>query len=86
MVFLFMAGLWIADKRYVWWLAPVSALAIIMSWGSNFAAFNYFLFDYLPGYNKFRSVTFALIIPIFSMPLLGMLAAEKFCRQGLHRN
>lgn len=83
MVFLFMAGLWIADKRYVWWLAPVSALAIIMSWGSNFAAFNYFLFDYLPGYNKFRSVTFALIIPIFSMPLLGMLAAEKILQAGL---
>lgn len=83
MVFLFIAGLWITDKRYLWWLAPVSLLAIIMSWGSNFAAFNYFLFDHLPGYNKFRSVTFALIIPIFSMPLLGMLTVEKILNQDL---
>ncbi len=83
MVFLFITGLWVADKRYVWWLAPVSLLAIIMSWGSNFAFFNYFLFDHLPGYNKFRSVTFALIIPIFSMPLLGILAAEKILQAGL---
>ncbi|MCS6975040.1 MAG: YfhO family protein [Cyclobacteriaceae bacterium] len=83
MVFLFLAGLWIADRRYVWWLAPVSLLAVLMSWGSNFSSFNYFLFDYLPGYNKFRSVTFALIIPIFSMPLLGLLAIERILNEGL---
>jgi len=83
MVFLFVAGLWIADKKYVWWLAPISLLAVVLSWGSNFAWFNYFVFDYLPGYNKFRSVTFALIIPIVSIPLLGMMAAERLLSEGL---
>ncbi len=83
MVFLFVAGLLIADKRYGWWLVSVSLAAIVLSWGSNFAAFNYFVFDYLPGYNKFRSVTFALIIPILSIPLLGMLATEKLLEHGL---
>lgn len=76
-VFLFVAGIFFADKQYAWWLVPVSAFAIMLCWGSNFQAFNYFIFDYLPGYNKFRSVTFAIIIPLFAMPLLGMLGLEK---------
>ena len=82
-VFLFVLGLLIADKKYVWWLAPVSVLAVMLSWGSNFAAFNYFIFDYLPGYNKFRSVTFSMVIVFFSMPLLGMLALEQLMEKGV---
>lgn len=76
-VFLFVCGIFFADKFYRWWLLPVSVFAIFLCWGSNFSAFNYFMFDYLPGYNKFRSVTFAIIIPLFAMPLLGMLGLEK---------
>ncbi|HTF21482.1 MAG TPA: hypothetical protein VK658_25565, partial [Chryseolinea sp.] len=76
-VFLFACGIFFADKFYRWWLLPVSVFAIMLCWGSNFAAFNYFIFDYFPGYNKFRSVTFAIIIPLFAMPLLGMLGLEK---------
>ena len=76
-VFLFVIGILFAEKRWVWWLASLAVLSIMMSWGKSFPAFNYFLFDYLPGYNKFRSVTFTLIIILFSMPLLGMLGLEK---------
>jgi Bacterial membrane protein YfhO len=76
-VFLFVVGILFADKKWVWWLASLAVLSIMMSWGKSFPAFNYFLFDYLPGYNKFRSVTFTLIIILFSMPLLGMLGLEK---------
>src|SRR5690606_34003469 len=78
---LFAIGITFADKRYVWWLVPVSALSIILSWGDNFAAFNYFLFDYLPAYNMFRSVTFTLIIIIFCMPLLGMLGLQNLLKR-----
>jgi Bacterial membrane protein YfhO len=35
------------------------------------------MFDYLPGYNKFRSVNFSLIIILLVMPLLGMMGLEK---------
>jgi hypothetical protein len=59
----------------------VSILSVVLSWGDNFAAFNYFLFDYLPGYNKFRSVTFALIIIIFCMPLLGLSGLQNLLTQ-----
>lgn len=77
-VFLFVVGIIFADRKYTWWLVVVSALAIMMSWGKNFETFNYLLFDYLPGYSKFRSVTFILILVFFTMPLLGLLGLEKF--------
>jgi hypothetical protein len=86
MCFLFVLGIVFADKKYVWWLVSVSVLGVMFSWGSNFEGFNYFVFDYLPGYNKFRSVTFAILILLFSLPLLGTLGLEKFFEEGLNKD
>ena len=36
-VFLFVLGIAFAEQKYVWWLVPICILAIMMSWGSNFA-------------------------------------------------
>lgn len=81
--FLFVIGILLVDKKWLWWILPLSVLSIVMSWGDSFSTFNYLLFDYLPGYNKFRSVTFALVIILFMMPLLGMVGLEKFLSQPL---
>ena len=83
--FLFVLGILMADKKYVWWLVPVCVLSILLTWGDSFSSFNYFMFDYFPGYNMFRSVTFALIIILFTMPLLGFLGLEKFFEKGLNK-
>jgi len=85
MVFLFAVGVAFAERKFLWWLLPASVLGIMMSWGSNFETFNYFIFDYLPGYNKFRSVTFALVIVFFALPLIGMLGLEKLFEKGLNK-
>jgi hypothetical protein len=82
-VFMFALGLAFAEKKFIWWLVPVCVLAVMMSWGSNFSSFNYFLFDHLPGYNKFRSVTFTVVMVIFAMPLLGMLGMERIMSKGI---
>lgn len=82
-VFMFVLGIMLAEKKYVWWLVTVGAFSIVLSWGNNFQAFNYFLFDHMPGYNAFRSVTFALIIIFIAMPLLGCLGLEKFLQEGI---
>ncbi|HTH56479.1 MAG TPA: YfhO family protein [Cyclobacteriaceae bacterium] len=84
-VFLFVAGLLLVDKKWIWWAVPLCVLSIVLSWGSNFSAFNYFMFDYFPMYNKFRSVTFALIIALFLMPLIGMIGLEKLLTDGLSK-
>lgn len=81
--FLFVVGIIFAERKYVWWLVSISVFAIVLSWGKNFEAFNYFLFDHLPGYNKFRSVTFALMLAFFAMPLLGLLGLEKLVEKGI---
>ncbi|WP_276369258.1 YfhO family protein [Chryseolinea sp. H1M3-3] len=82
-VFLFVLGIIFVEKKYVWWLVFICILATMMSWGSNFSTFNYFIFDYLPGYNKFRSFTFAVVMILIAMPLLGFIAVEKVLTEGL---
>jgi hypothetical protein len=84
-VFLFVVGILFAERSLVWWLVPVAILSILMSMGESFSSFNYFLFDYLPGYNKFRSTTFALIMILFAMPLLGFIGLEGLLRRGLDK-
>ncbi|MEL7145955.1 MAG: YfhO family protein, partial [Bacteroidota bacterium] len=82
---LFIIGLLFAERRHIIWLTAIAVFGVMLTWGKNFEAFNYFLFDYFPGYNKFRSVTFAIIIPIFCMPLLGMLGLEKLLASELNK-
>ncbi len=84
-VFLFVVGILFADKKYVWWLVPLSVLSLMLSWGDSFSSFNYFMFDYFPGYNKFRSVSFGLVIIHLAMPLLGMLGVEKYLSLGINK-
>lgn len=84
--FLFLVGIVFAEKKYVWWLGSLSALSLMLSWGDSFATFNYFMFDYFPGYNKFRSVNFALVIILFSMPLLGMIGLERLLAAGWNKD
>src|SRR5690606_19250049 len=74
MCFLFVLGLFLVDKKIRYWLLSATILSILLAWGKNFEAFNYFMFDYFPGYNKFRAVSMALVIAQVTIPLLGMLA------------
>ncbi|MBL7844861.1 MAG: YfhO family protein [Cyclobacteriaceae bacterium] len=84
--FLFIVGIIFSERKYVWWMIPLSVIAIMLTWGSNFAGFNYFMFDYLPGYNKFRSVTFAIVITLFAMPLLGLTGLQRLMDAGLTKD
>ncbi len=83
--FLFIIGIVFGEKKYVWWLVPLSALSLMLSWGDSFSTFNYFMFDYFPGYNKFRSFNFALVIILFSMPLLGLMGLENLLKEGWNK-
>lgn len=77
MIFLFVLGCLLVERKYVIWLVAVAALGVLLSYGRNLAWFNNLMFDYFPGYNKFRSVTFTMVLPIFSISLLGMLGLQK---------
>lgn len=59
------------------WIIAATALGIMLAWGRHFSAFNYFLFDYLPFYNKFRAPSMALVIPQLTVPLLAALGLNN---------
>lgn len=83
-IFLFVIGIIFADKKYKYWLASATILSILLSWGKNFEVFNFLMFDYFPGYNKFRAVTMSIYISLLSMPLLGFIGLEKLFQTGLN--
>ena len=79
--FLFLIGVFYAEPHIRYWLISVTVLGIVLSWGDNFRTFNYFIFDYLPGYNKFRSVTFTIILAFIMLPLGGMIGLERYLQK-----
>lgn len=82
LLFLFVIGLMTLPRHLKVWLLSVAALGIMMSWGKNFAAFNNLLFEYLPMYNKFRSVTFTIILPILAINVLAFVGIEHWLKQS----
>ena len=78
--FLFVLGLFSVRGYLKWWLVIITVLSLMLSWGRNLMWFTDFWFDYIPGYNKFRTVSMTLVIAEMSIPLLGILALDRFIK------
>jgi len=76
-IFLFILGMFIVDRKIKWWLFSVTVLGIMLAWGKNLMFFTEFFMDHVPGYNKFRTVSMTLVIPALAMPILAMLALNQ---------
>ena len=74
---LFVLGLFIVRGPMKWCLLAATVLSILLSWGKNFMGFTDFFLDYVPMYDKFRTVASILVIAEFTIPLLAMLALKK---------
>ena len=79
-IFLFVLGLGLYKGREKWWLLAATIIAILMAVGSHFMAFTAFCFKYLPLYNKFRTVSMALVVLQVSLPVLGFLTLDRIVR------
>ena len=79
-IFLFILGLGLYKGREKWWLLTVTILAILMAVGSHFMAFTKLCFDILPLYNKFRTVSMALVVLQVALPLLGFVTLDRLMR------
>ena len=75
--FLFVLGLFIVKGKYKWVILAATVLSILLSWGKNFMWFTDFFLDFIPGYDKFRSVSMTLVIAEVCMPLLACLALAE---------
>lgn len=78
--FLFILGLLIVEGRFKWWLLAATLLSITLSWGRHFMPLTDFFLDYIPGYNKFRTVSMTLVIAEFTMPLLAILTLNTIIK------
>ena len=79
-VFLFILGLFLFKGKEKWWLLVTTILAIFLAWGSHMMWFTKLWFDYVPMYNKFRTVSMALTILQITVPLLGFLVLDRILK------
>jgi hypothetical protein len=84
-VFLFVMGLFVLDRKLKWWLVSATVLSIILAWGHNFSLVTNFFLDHVPGYNKFRTVSMTLVIAQFAIPLMAILTLKKIIDGSLQK-
>ena len=75
--FLFVLSMFLLPNYWRYTLLAALLFTFLIAWGRNAAWFNYFLFDYVPGFNKFRTPSMALGL---SMLLLALGAATGVAR------
>ena len=75
--FLFVLSLMIVKGKVKWWLLTATILSIMLAWGKNFMWFTDLFMDYFPGYNKFRTVSMALVIAELTIPLLAFIGLRE---------
>lgn len=80
-VMFFFLGFFSLRNWMKWWGLGSVVFLIFLSWGSNFPAFNYFLFDNLPLFNKFRAVSMAINLAHFILLLIGLIGIREFISQ-----
>jgi hypothetical protein len=76
--FLFFLGAWLVPGSAKWWFFAGGTFMVTLAWGKNFGL-NFFFYDHLPMFNKFRAVTMALGMGQLCAAGLAALALQKLC-------
>ena len=76
-IFLFVLGLILCRGREKWWVLGATLIAVLLSWGNHFMWFTRLWFEYAPLYNKFRTVSMALIVLQVTVPMLGFYVLDR---------
>jgi len=76
-IFLFVFGLFVIKGKEKWWAVTVVLLAVLLAWGKHFAFLSDIFIRYVPGYNKFRTVSMTLVMAELAIPFLGILALKN---------
>lgn len=92
-MFLFILGLGLYKGKEKWWILIPTLIGIGLGLGSHFMGFTKIWYYYIPFYSKFRTVSMALVILQFTLPMLGFLtldgiikgrySRQEFLRWGL---
>ncbi len=80
---LFVLSLFVIRSKHKWWLAGLCLFFALLSMGDHFKPLNYFMFDYFPLYNKFRSPNMALTIPSIIFPIMAIWALKEIFEEKI---
>ena len=89
-ILLAVLGAMLCSARNRWWIVATTLFALLLAWGSNIMGFYELMFDILPGYDSFRTVSMALVVVEWSVPLLAAFAlneliGSKYTKEQLRR-
>ena len=62
-----------------------TVIAVMIAWGSHFMWFTRLWFDFAPFYNKFRTVSMALVVLQVTLPLLGFYVLDRIIKEQYDR-
>lgn len=74
---LFIVALFLEKGWLKWSLLGAGLFGILLAWGKHVESINYFLFDYMPMYKKFRAPSMALVIPQLTFIMLATVGTQK---------
>ena len=81
-IFLAILGLFLVKGGAKWWIAAVSLLALMLSWGYHFMPVTKLFFSIAPLYNKFRTVSMILVILQILLPVMAVLCLKQMFGNG----
>lgn len=79
--FLFVLGAFFVRGPLKWALLAATLLSFFFAWGRNAQSLTDFFVSVLPMYNKFRTVSSALVMAEFTIPLLAILGLHEVIRR-----
>ena len=79
-IFLALLGILLTTGRNRWWVVAVCGVMLLLAWGRNLMVVTELAFNYLPGYNKFRTVSMTLCVVQWAIPLLGAWGLAELAR------
>ena len=82
-IFLALLCLMLYGLKSTLWVVVVSLFALLMAWGANLMGLYEVLYDWLPAYKSFRTVSMALVVLEWSAPLLCACAIYRIVTQDI---
>ena len=79
---LFLMGCVVVKGPAKWVLLTLTVLSIGLAWGRYMMWLTDLFIDWVPMYSKFRTVESILVVAQFTMPLLAMMALQRFVSAG----
>ncbi len=82
-LFLALLCLMLYGLKSTLWVVVISLFALLMAWGANLMGLYEVLYDLLPAYKSFRTVSMALVVVEWSAPLLCACAIYRIVAQDI---